>query len=224
MRAAGAIAEQRPGTVAVAVITPDGQQFGLRAHRPVATASLLKTTLLLGYLGQPRVRDRRLAGQEQRRLGAMIRRSDDRATEQILRRLTAQTVAQAPRRSGQRAFHFNSRVWGASRTTARDQARLMITIEHALPRRHRAYGMRLLRTVAKPQRWGLAVAAPQGTRIWFKGGWGSGTGRVAHQAARLDTGGRIWSVAVMTTDSPSHAVAVSTVERIGRVVLGDGPC
>ena len=39
------------------------------------------------------------------------------------------------------------------------------------PRRHRAYGMGLLERVVPRQRWGVALAAPQGWRLYFKGGW-----------------------------------------------------
>jgi hypothetical protein len=36
--------------------------------------------------------------------------------------------------------------------------------------------MHLLRTVVPSQRWGVARVRPDGWRLYFKGGWGSGSG------------------------------------------------
>ena len=45
--------------------------------------------------------------------------------------------------------------------------------------------MERLRTVVHTQRWGIAEVAPAGWTLYFKGGWGSGTGLVDHQVALL---------------------------------------
>ena len=39
------------------------------------------------------------------------------------------------------------------------------------------------------QRWGIGQASLPGWRVYFKGGWGSGTGAVDHQVALLERDG-----------------------------------
>jgi hypothetical protein len=111
-------------------------------------------------------------------------------------------------------------VWGLSRITARDQTRLWLRFESYLPRRHRAYAMRLLRTIVPAQRWGIArVPLPPGWRLYFKGGWGSGSGLVDHQVALLRRGDERVAVAILTTGSPSHAYGKQTLRGVAERLL-----
>ena len=88
----------------------------------------------------------------------MIRRSDNAAASQV-----CNIVGNA------------IRPWGLSSIDAADQTRFFLHIERRLPRRHRRYGMRLLRSIVPSQRWGIASVRPRGWALYFKGGWGSGT-------------------------------------------------
>jgi hypothetical protein len=103
---------------------------------------------------------------------------------------------------------------------------LFLRIDRLVPRRHRAYAMRLLRGVIPAQRWGIAAAVPRGWRIAFKGGWGRGvTRQVDHQAALLTNRGQRVAVAVLTADNPSDAYGAATQEGVARRLLrglGDG--
>ena len=101
----------------------------------------------------------------------------------------------------------------------RDQTRFFLRIEELTPRRHRAYAMTLLRTVVASQRWGVARATPAGWRVYFKGGWGSGTGAVDHQVALLTRGDLRVSVAIMTTANGSHAAGKRTLRGVARRLL-----
>ena len=49
--------------------------------------------------------------------------------------------------------------------------------------RHRAYAMRLLASITPSQRWGIGEVAPKGWKLYFKGGWGYGTGLMDHERA-----------------------------------------
>jgi hypothetical protein len=71
--------------------------------------------------------------------------------------------------------------------------------------------MRLLQTIVPSQRWGIGEVAPPGWTLWFKGGWGSGTGAVDHQVALLQRGQERVAVAVLSTNQRSH--------RYGKVTL-----
>src|SRR5262249_998532 len=53
-----------------------------------------------------------------------------------------------------------------------------------------------------------------GWRVYFKGGWGSGSGAVDHQVALLTHGDIRLSVAVLTAANGSHAAGKATLEGI----------
>ena len=55
-------------------------------------------------------------------------------------------------------------------------------------------------------------------KVFFKGGWGSGTGRVTHQVALLEQNDRRLAIAVLTEFNPSHDYGTRTV-RGGRARL-----
>jgi hypothetical protein len=95
----------------------------------------------------------------------------------------------------------------------------MLRVDRLTPGQHRAYALRLLRTIVRRQRWGIAKVAPRGWRLYFKGGWGSGTGRVDHQVALLMRGRHRVAVAITTTDNGSHAAGKATLRGVARRLL-----
>lgn len=83
--------------------------------------------------------------------------------------------------------------------------------------------MRLLETVVPRQRWGVGEVAPPGWRLYFKGGWGSGTGAVDHQVALLERGRTRVAIAVLTTDQGTHAYGKESLRGVfERLVRGLG--
>ena len=60
---------------------------------------------------------------------------------------------------------------------------------------------------------------PPGWALYFKGGWGSGTGWADHQVALLRRGERRLSVAILITSSPSHEYAKQTLRGIALRLL-----
>jgi hypothetical protein len=99
------------------------------------------------------------------------------------------------RQAHMRRFSLDPAIWGLSRIDADDQARFFLHIDDRVAPRHRRAAMRLLSSVVPEQRWGVGrVHLAAGWRLYFKGGWGSGTGAVDHQvadrrrAARVDRG------------------------------------
>src|SRR6266498_590612 len=92
---------------------------------------------------------------------------------------TVEAAALSERRIiGMTRFRLVLPYWGHSEITPRDQARFFYRINSYVPARHRRYAMRLLATIVPSQRWGVAEVAPAGWNLYFKGGWGSGTGLV----------------------------------------------
>jgi hypothetical protein len=110
-------------------------------------------------------------------------------------------------------------VWGMSSIDAADQARYFLRIDAFMPARHRRYAMRLLGSIVPAQRWGIGRVRRPGWALYFKGGWGSGTGAVDHQVALLKRGSRRFSVAIMTTSSPSHDYAKQTLRGVAARLL-----
>jgi hypothetical protein len=117
-----------------------------------------------------------------------------------------------------RDFRYDD-YWGLSRTSPRDQARLMYRFGSLVPGRHRRYARRLLSRVVRSQRWGIARVRPRGWRLHFKGGWGSGSGRVDHQVAFLTRGKRRVAVAIFTQFNPGHRYGKRTLRGVAARLL-----
>ena len=208
--AARAYAGARAGTVAFAVRTERGTA-GESLDRAFDSASVTKAMLLAAYLRQPAVRRRALAPADRNLLTPMIRWSSNRDASRVNHLLGPGALDRLARRAGMTSFSTLPECWSCSRITARDQSRLFLRIDRLIPRRHRAYGMGLLERVVPRQRWGVALAAPEGWRLYFKGGWTRG---VDHQVALLTRGRRRVAVAVLTSGSPSHAYATETLREV----------
>jgi hypothetical protein len=217
MREARAYAKSRLGEVSFAVRT-ERRLYGLDAWRTVPAASVLKAMLLVAYLRQPHVRDRDLRPGELALLAPMVRWSDNASASRVRDIVGNGALVRLARRVHMR-FFAPAAIWGLSRIGAADQTRFFLHLERFVPRRHRRTALRLLRTVVPPQRWGIARARPRGWALYFKGGWGSGSGAVDHQVALLRRGGRRLSLAIMTTGSPSHAYATETLRGVAARLL-----
>ena len=190
---------------------------GVGVDRAFPSAGVLKAMLLVAYARH--ARDRDFTASERALLNPMIRRSDNAAATTIFSRVGVAGLARLARVSGMSRLRAASPIWGNSQITARDQTRLFLHVDALLPPRHRAYGMRLLRTVVPSQRWGVGRVKLPGWRVFFKGGWGSGTGRVDHQVALLIKGSQRLSIAVLTADDGSHAAGKQTLEGVFRRLL-----
>lgn len=218
VRAAAAWAAQRHGAVSFAVRT-DHRLWGHAARRGVPCASVLKAMLLVAYLRRPSVRDRPLWAADRRLLVPMVRWSDNATASRVRVIVGDAGLLTLARRAGMRRFRPATAIWGLSRVDAADQTRFLLHVDRYVPRRHRATALRLLGSIVPSQRWGIARVRPPGWALYFKGGWGSGTGAVDHQVALLRRGRRRLAVAIMTTASPSHAYAKATLRGVARRLL-----
>jgi hypothetical protein len=219
MGAAVRYASHRHGVVAFAVRTPT-RSWSWRADRIFPSASVLKAMLLVAYLDLPSVRDRPLRPADRTLLAPMIRRSDNAAASRVLAIVGNNGLRRLAHRAGMRRFEPVMGIWGLSRIDAADQARYLLRIDSLTASRHRAYALQLLRTITPSQRWGIARVRPAGWRLYFKGGWGSGTGWVDHQVALLTRGDERVSVAILTHLDGSHAYGQETLRGIAVRLLG----
>jgi hypothetical protein len=213
VKAALAYAHARKGEVRFAVRT-DGHLWGYRRTAGVRSASVVKALFLVAYLDDPRVRGRELRAADHRLVDPMIRRSDNAAAWRVLAYVGPARVRAVARRVGMRRFSLDTVIWGHSRIDASEQTRFFLHFEAHVVARHRATALDLLRTVVPSQRWGVAKVRPDGWRLYFKGGWGSGSGLVDHQVALLRAGNDRVAVAVLTTDNPNHDYAKQTLRGV----------
>jgi hypothetical protein len=208
-------AKTRQGSITFAVRT-DEHLWGRGVDHQVPSASVFKAMLLATYLRQRSVR--RVTDADKALLAPMIRRSDNVAATRVRDIVGNAAVVRLARRVGMTRFRIAS-VWGLSQITARDQTRYFLHIDRFVAKRHRHYAMRLLHTIVPPQRWGLAQVIPDGWTLYFKGGWGSGTGAVDHQVGLLRRGAERVAIAVLTLNSPSHDYGKATLRGVAKRLL-----
>jgi hypothetical protein len=160
-----------------------------------------------------------LRARERALLAPMIRRSDNAAASAIFSQVGARRLRALARRAHMSRFRPAAPIWGNSRIDAADQARFFLHIDRLTPARHRSYAMYLLAHVTPSQRWGIGQVRPRGWRLYFKGGWGSGTGAVDHQVALLTRGRERVSVAILTYADGSHAYGKETLRGVAKRLL-----
>jgi len=221
LAAAEHYAQSRAGTVSFAVVDEAGRLHGYHARAVAPSASVLKAMLLVAYLRRDDVRHRPLEQWERDLLAPMIRRSDNAAATRMVQLVGEARLNALARAAGMEHFRLHWPIWGQSEITPRGQALYFYRIDRLVPRTHRRYAMHLLATVVPSQRWGVGRVPRDGWRLYFKGGWGSGTGLVDHQVALYRADGERFSLALFTRFNPDHAYGKDTLRGLaGRLLRG----
>ena len=209
MPAATGYTHTRTGDIAFAVRTDD-RFYGYRPNHTEWSASVVKAMLMVTYLDLPSVRNRALNSGDTSVLGPMITESDNNAAQQVFDTVGTGRLLALANRVGMTHFATNP-VWGETQITARDQTKFFLHIDSYVAPRHRAYAMHLLASIVPYERWGIGEVAPKGWKLYFKGGWGYGTGLIDHQVALLVRGCARVSIAVLTMYDGSHAYGKDTL-------------
>jgi beta-lactamase class A len=213
MAAATAYAHARVGDIAFAVRTQD-RFYGYRPYHQEWSASVLKAMLMVAYLDMPSVANRPIDASDNSLLIPMIEVSDNNAADQVDTIVGAAGLDALARRVGMTQFVPAEPIWGESEITPRDQTLFFLHIDSAIAPRHRAYGMHLLANVTPSERWGIGEVGPPGWTLYFKGGWGSGTGLMDHQVVLIKRGCARVSIAVETMNDGSHPYGKDTLRGI----------
>jgi hypothetical protein len=216
--AARQYADSRAGHVGFAVFDLLGRLHHSGGGGRAAMASTFKVMLMVAYLRQPSVEDRDLTSYDKSLLKPMIRRSDNAAATRIRDMLGRGPIEALADKAKMKHFRWDP-IWGNCRTSARDQAFFMSTLRRYVPNRHWSFAKNQLANIVPSQRWGVGKVEPDGWKLHFKGGWGSGTGLVDHQVALLRRDGWRLGVGVLTEDNPSHAYGKQTLEGVYRRLL-----
>jgi Beta-lactamase enzyme family len=214
--AARRYARHRQGEIAFAVIDQRGRYYGYHAASTAPAASVFKVMLLASFL---RMRDGRgISARDRGLLGPMIRRSDSVAATEVRDAVGRRRIERLARVARMRDFRY-AWVWGESRTSPRDQVRFIDHLMSYIPKDHRAYARYLLSHVIRAQRWGIGRVVPTGWRLYLKGGWGSGSGRVDHQVALLRRGRHRIALALFTQFDSDHAYGKATLRGLAARLL-----
>ena len=199
---------------AFALIDTHGRLRGLAPHRRYVTASVVKAMLLVGRLRQlgghlPSSSDRAV-------LDPMIRVSDNGSADAAYRWVGDTGLVAVGKAGGMHDLVVPGGHWGNVQFSAADQARLFLRIDRLIPRRSRAYALRLLSSIVSYQRWGFSrFSLRRGWHTYFKGGWRqTGLGSLVHEAALFERGGRRFSLAVLTDGNPSHDYGTETLRGV----------
>jgi hypothetical protein len=196
----------------------NGHLYGYRTTRTVPAASVMKAMFMVAYLDHPAVRDRALGEHDMALLRPMITRSDNASATRIRNFVGDQRLRRLAKRAGMARFK-TAPIWGLSRIDAADQARFFERIDRFVVERHRQTALDLLASVVPSQRWGVGRVQPEGWELYFKGGWGSGSGAVDHQVALLRRGEQRVSLAILTTSDGTHAYGKETLRGVAKRLL-----
>jgi len=218
----------RPGSGAVAALDlVTGRSVAHRSTSTFVTASIVKVDVLVALLLAEPAGSRGLTGHEASLARAMIERSDNAAASALWRAAGGPSgLARANRRLGLTdTVPGHGGYWGNTRTTARDQVRLLGALtdpDGPLGSEARAYALGLMEHVVSGQRWGVPVVSAHPAQAAVKNGWldtvtDRGRWTVNSIGRVVLVNGNPALLAVLTRGSPNLATGIRTVEHLARL-------
>ncbi|MGW4298779.1 serine hydrolase [Streptomyces sp. NPDC004646] len=215
--------------VAAAVLDLDDADHTPEVHGdagPFDTASIVKVDILASALLRARDAGHGLSAAERVQAKAMIEHSDNAAANALWRSIgLAPGLEAANKRLGLTETQGGSGPrWGLTRTTPRDQIRLLRAVfdpdrTTPLDASSRAYIRSLMGNVADEQSWGVSAA---GSHEALKNGWlqRNTTGLWdVNSVGRIERGGHRYLVAVLSDGNTSMKDGVALVERAARAAV-----
>jgi hypothetical protein len=204
--------------------TRSKRSFAWGADSTIETASVAKADILASLLLQLQDRSARISAHQLGVASEMIRLSDHDSAWTLFREIgLARGMEAANRRFGLRATQCFDYSWGLTRTTARDQLRLLGALSTAgttsspLTTRSAAVLLDLMEDVIAEQKWGISAAARHGERVCLKNGWlpRSTLGKrwVVNSIGRI-TGRTVdLRLAILSQRAASHSQGIEIVEQ-----------
>lgn len=225
--------------LSVAVLDLDSADREIASYgpdRPFETASIIKVGILAALLLQAQDEDRELTEAERRDAEAMIRTSDNEATNVLWRAIgEAEGLDAANERLGLSSTLGGPGIrWGLTRTTATDQVKLLRAVFARVPvasdrspeglnQASRAYIQDLMGSIVEEQDWGVSAAGSPGSQWALKNGWlqRSTTGLwVINSVGHVTVHGRRYLVSVLSRGNATMEGGISLVERAARAAIG----
>lgn len=216
----------RPGETALAgVDLQTGRTIALRPTSRFITASIVKVDILVALLLRHQAAGTSLTSSQRSLARAMIIRSDNAAASALWSAIgRGAGLAKANKQLGLTGTTPGpTTYWGNTRTTPRDQLRLLTRLtgtSSPLTAAHRAYVLELMEDVVAGQRWGVSAAASG--EVALKNGWLATV--TDHGLWTVNSIGRIERpgtapllLAVLSHGSPSLQTGIATVQRTAKL-------
>lgn len=206
-----------------------GLAFAHHGDRVLETASIAKVGILAALLLQAQDRGQDLSAGQRSLADQMIRASSNDAAWELWAAIGgASGLDRAHRRLALTHTQTRPDTWGLTKTTARDQVRLVEQIAEPargpLNRESSAYALGLMRSVAPEQAWGVSAAARRHEVTALKNGWlprSAEEGRwIANSIGRITGHGVDLRLAILSHGHASYEEGVELVERLARLVRG----
>ncbi|MGW3626385.1 serine hydrolase [Streptomyces sp. NPDC000880] len=218
-----------PGSYTIAMADLDGRDsvvYGADAGG-YDTASIVKVDILATLLLRAQSRGTSLTTEQKRLATAMIRSSDNEATDALWQTIGgAQGLDAANERLGLKAtVAGETGRWGLTQTTAADQLILLKAVfgdESPLTSVSRSFVQSLMSDVVTAQRWGISAAAEVENTVALKNGWlpRTATGLWdVNSIGRIEYEGRTLLVAVLSDGQPSQQAGIDLVEQVATTAV-----
>lgn len=201
-----------------------GRSFAWGADTAIETASIAKADILATLLLQLQDRGARPSSSQLAVADAMIRRSDHESAWTLFRQVgLASGMAAANQRFGLRTTQCFDYSWGLTRTSARDQLRIVGAISGAgttaspLDADSGSVLHDLMEGVIAEQKWGVSAAAHGTERVYLKNGWlpRSTLGKrwIVNSIGRITSSSLDLRLAILSQKATSHAQGIEIVEQ-----------
>jgi hypothetical protein len=215
----------RSGDITAAVENLRGGRTWLyRAGHPEHTASIVKVDILATLLHEHQG-DGGLSEEDQELATGMIESSnDDDATDLWEAAGGAGAVQSFDDAVGMHQTTTNA-AWGLTRTTPRDQLKLLHTVLFAGPlltSASRDYEYGLMRSIIPYDTWGVTAGPEHHAKVAFKNGWLPDPVQwQVNSIGSVDGDGRHYLIAVMSAGNPTWDYGIDTIQRVSRTAWQD---
>ena len=200
-----------------------GRTVGYQETLGFETASIVKVDILATLLLQDQKAGRQLTANHRDLAEDMITESDNDAASALWNTIGGASGLAAANRT----FALTGTTpgpdgsWGATRTTAADQIKLLAMLSDdssPLSAANRAYELNLMANVESDQRWGVPVAADTAaTAVYVKNGWLSSPSDnglwVVNSVGRIVEPGHDWLIAVLTNHESDEDPAITLIQN-----------
>ncbi len=215
----------RGGHTALAVVTSEGREYGVRIHDRFITGSVVKSMLLVAYLRRLNAMGQHYVDPASNAiLYPMINVSDNNAASAAGAIVGNSGLYEVAHAAGMVDFSVTTD-WGSAFLSAGDMAKFFFEMDSLIPPEFVGYARNLLSTIAGYESWGIpAVARPLGWTVFFKGGWRPSPDiYLVHQIARLEGHGLTFAMAVMTDGDNGMGDGISKIQGTTATLLSVPP-